>query len=248
MKKNFFTVKRLRNMVENTSSRSGKIFHYVIQFLIVFSLLAFSLETLPGNSETMHLVLFSIDAFCVVLFSLEYTLRIITAKKKWAYIFSFYGLIDLIAILPFYLYAIGGFMSLRVFRMFRTFRVLKLSRYNKAMHRFQIAARIVKEELILFFSVVAAMILLSATGIFFFENEAQPEKFASVFHSLWWATVTITTVGYGDSYPITLGGKIFTFFVLIIGLVIVTVPAGLVSSALSEARELEEKERKKVSG
>jgi voltage-gated potassium channel len=76
----------------------------------------------------------------------------------------------------------------------------------------------------------------------FFENKAQPELFSSVIHSGWWAIATLTTVGYGDVYPITMGGKIFTFFILLIGVGVVTVPAGLVASALSKAREIEGKE------
>ncbi|MDA0917399.1 MAG: potassium channel family protein, partial [Proteobacteria bacterium] len=83
------------------------------------------------------------------------------------------------------------------------------------------------------------LIFVVSAGIYFFENEAQPDKFQSVFHSMWWTIVTLTTVGYGDVYPITVGGKIFTFFILILGLGIVTVPAGLVASSLSKAREIE---------
>lgn len=83
------------------------------------------------------------------------------------------------------------------------------------------------------------MIFLTAAGLYYFENEAQPEAFQSIFHSLWWAVITLTTVGYGDVYPITVGGRIFTFFVLIIGVGIVTIPAGLVASALSRARTIE---------
>ena len=101
------------------------------------------------------------------------------------------------------------------------------------------AAKIVKEEVYLFFIVTLIFIYLASAGIYFFENEAQPEVFASVFHSLWWAVVTLTTVGYGDVYPITIGGKIFTFFILMIGIGVVTIPAGLVATALSKAREIE---------
>ena len=97
--------------------------------------------------------------------------------------------------------------------------------------------------MMLFFLVTAMLIFLSATGIYFFEHEAQPEAFASVFHSLWWAVVTLTTVGYGDVYPITTGGRVFTFFVLIMGVGIVTVPAGLIATALTKARELDDKNK-----
>jgi voltage-gated potassium channel len=117
---------------------------------------------------------------------------------------------------------------------------LKLIRYNKALNRFHIATKIVKEEIILFLIITFIFIFLASAGIYFFENKAQPEIFASVIHSAWWAVVTLTTVGYGDVYPITIGGKIFTFFILLIGVGIVTIPAGLVASALSKAREIEE--------
>jgi len=86
------------------------------------------------------------------------------------------------------------------------------------------------------------MVFIVSFGIYYFENEAQPEAYKSVFHSMWWSIVTLTTVGYGDIYPITLGGKIFTFFVLIIGIGVVTIPAGLVATSLSKAREIQEKD------
>jgi voltage-gated potassium channel len=79
-----------------------------------------------------------------------------------------------------------------------------------------------------------------AVGIYYFENGEQPDKYASVFHSLWWSVATLTTVGYGDIYPVTIGGKVFTFAVLLLGLGVVSVPAGLVASALSKARAMED--------
>src|SRR5699024_12673623 len=93
----------------------------------------------------------------------------------------------------------------------------KLIRYNNALNRFNIAARIVKEEIILFLMVTAIFLFLASAGIYYFENDAQPEFFSSVFHSGWWSIVTLTTVGYGDVYPVTLGGKLFTFMILMIG-------------------------------
>ncbi len=167
-------------------------------------------------------------------------MRIFVSKKPFSYIFSFYGVIDFLAIFPFYLRGTYDLRVLRAFRIFRIFRALKLIRYNKALNRFSIAAKIVKEEIVLFLIVTVIFIFLASAGIYFFENEAQPEVFTSVFHSGWWAIVTLTTVGYGDVYPITMGGKIFTFFILLIGVGIVTIPAGLVGSALSKAREIEE--------
>jgi voltage-gated potassium channel len=233
---------KLRILVEDNTTKGGKIFDYFIQVLILISMVSFSIETLPHNSIATKKVLLFIEIFCVVIFSIEYILRVFVAEKPLKYIFSFYGIIDLLAILPFYLHAKIDLRALRAFRVFRIFRALKLIRYNKALHRFRVAAKIIKEELVLFFIVTAILIFLSASGIYFFEHEAQPELFSSIFHSLWWAIVTLTTVGYGDIFPITLGGKVFTFFVLVIGIGVVTVPAALVATALLKARKLEEEE------
>ena len=95
--------------------------------------------------------------------------------------------------------------------------------------------------MILFGCVAMMLLYLSAVGIYYFENAVQPEQFKSIFHSLWWALATLTTVGYGDLYPVTSGGQIFTFFILIIGLGVIAVPTGLVASALSQARNEERK-------
>lgn len=111
------------------------------------------------------------------------------------------------------------------------------------MRRIRQAFAIVKEELILFGSVSLILLYLSAVGIHFFENEAQPEKFSSVFECLWWAITSLTTVGYGDTYPITVGGRVFTFFVLVIGLGVVAVPTGMFASALSQVRSSDEESR-----
>ena len=180
------------------------------------------------------------ETVTVIIFSLEYILRLYVSKKPLSYMFSFYGIVDILAILPFYINIFVDLRFLRVFRIFRVFRALKLLRYSKAIKRFNLAFKIVKEEVVLFIIVSIVLIFISSAIIYYFENESQPEVFSSIFHSAWWSIVTLTTVGYGDVYPITLGGKIFTFFVLMIGVGFVTVPAGLVATALSKARELEE--------
>lgn len=236
---------KLKSIIEDNTTKEGKYFDYFIQILILLSLVCFSIETFPDNSKNTKEILHLTELISVVIFSIEYVLRIYVADNKVKYILSFYGIIDLIAILPFYLRFVVDLRALRAFRIFRVFRALKLIRYNKAIHRFHIAAGIVKEEMILFFIVSAILIFLSAAGIYYFENEAQPNSFKSIFHSLWWAVVTLTTVGYGDVFPITVGGKIFTFFVLMVGIGIVTIPAGLVATALTKAREVEDKEIEK---
>ena len=232
--------KKIREIVEDTTTKKGKYFDYFIQLIILLSLISFSLETLPNISEDLRLILEKFELVSIIIFSVEYLLRVFVSKKPFKYIFSFYGVIDILAILPFYLNRFLDLRFLRAFRIFRIFRALKLIRYNKALNRFNSAFKIVKEELVLFFIVTLILLFITSAGIYSFEHEAQPDVFKSVFHSAWWSIVTLTTVGYGDVYPITLGGKVFTFFVLIIGIGIIAVPAGLVGTALSKARELED--------
>ena len=227
-------------ILEDNTTKKGRYFDYFIQTLIFLSLISFSLDTLPSLPLSLRQFLKRFEIFSIIVFSAEYLLRVYVAKKPLKYVFSFYGIMDIIAILPFYLNTFLDLRFLRAFRIFRVFRALKLMRYNKALNRFNLAFKIVKEEIVLFFMVTLVLIFITSAGIYFFENEAQPEVFKSVFHSAWWSIVTLTTVGYGDVYPITLGGKIFTFFVLMIGVGLVTVPAGLVATALSKAREKED--------
>lgn len=230
---------KLRPIIEDNNSVLGRIFDYFIQFLILVSLVSFTIETLPDNSDATIKILKIIELISVIIFTIEYSLRVYVSKKPLLYIFSFYGIIDLLSFLPFYFI---GFTDVRALKAFRVFRVLKLIKYNRTLNRFKIAANLVKEEIFLFLMATLIFIFIASTGIYFFEHEAQPEVFSSIIHSTWWSIVTLTTVGYGDVYPITMGGKVFTFFILIIGVGIVTIPAGLAASALSKAREIQEQE------
>jgi len=233
-------VESLKRIIENSDTKGGRFFDFAIQTLIVVSLVTFSLETLPNISDQTRRWLHIIETVTVSIFTIEYILRVVFADRKLSFVCSFFGVIDLLAILPFYVASGVDLRSLRAFRMFRLFRILKLVRYSKAIQRFHRAFLIAREELILYFFVTLLLLFLAAVGIYYFENDAQPETFASVFHSLWWAVATLTTVGYGDVYPVTAGGKLFTFIVLLIGLGVVSVPAGLVASALSKAREMDD--------
>ena len=213
-----------------------------IQALILFSLLTFSLETLPNLSEKERHWLYISEIVTIGIFTIEYLTRLILSKRKLSYIFSFFGIIDLIAFLPFYIGLGIDLRSLRAVRFVRLLRLFKMARYSKALQRFHRAFVISKEEIILFFFSACIMLYLAGVGIYYCEHEAQPKVFASVFDGLWWAVATLTTVGYGDCYPVTAGGKIFTFFILLIGLGIISVPTGMVASALSKARAMEEDE------
>ena len=232
-------IQKLKSIIEDESTKYGRFFDLSIQFLIVLSLVCFSIETLPDISESSREILRIIEAVTVTIFTAEYLLRIIVSDNKLKYVFSFYGVVDILAILPFYISTGVDLRAIRAFRIFRLLRSFKLLRYSNAMDRFGAAIKLAKEELILYMSMTLVLLYLSAAGIYYFENAAQPEAFSSIFTSMWWAVATMTTVGYGDVYPITAGGRVFTFLVLMIGLGVVAVPTGLIASALSKVRESE---------
>tara|TARA_B100001115_G_C15785406_1_gene386741 strand:+ start:335 stop:1066 length:732 start_codon:yes stop_codon:yes gene_type:complete len=234
---------KIDKIVETRESKAGLYFDYAIQVLILLSVASFTIETLPDlTAETIN-YLETFELVCILIFSLEYLIRLYIAKNKLKFITSFYGIIDILAILPFYLTLGFDLRSARVLRFLRLFRLVKLIRYNKAIRRFQTAFMMIKQELVMFSMVSLILFYLSAVGIYYFENSVQPESFSSVFSSLWWSVVTLTTVGYGDIVPITIGGRIFTFIILMIGLGIIAIPSGMISSALTEARAIEKKEK-----
>lgn len=231
---------RVKRVIESDQRPGGRAFQAFIHILIVLALLAFAVGTLPDLSPGANEALGIFELVVVAIFTAEYLLRVWVADRPLRFVFSFYGLVDLLAILPFYL-AIGvDLRSLRVVRLSRLLRVAKLARYSRAMDRIRRAVVLAKEELVLFFFMATIVLFFAAVGIYYFENPVQPEKFSSVFDGLWWAIATFTTVGYGDIYPITTGGRIFTAFVLMIGLGVVAVPTGLLTSALIKARREEE--------
>jgi len=220
----------LKRFLEHPFIRSG------IVFLILFSTLCFSLETLPDIKPATKTFLHYAEIVVVAVFTLEYCLRIWAAESRLRFIFSFYGLIDLIAILPFYLATAVDLRTLRLLRLFRLARILKLVRYRSAIHRLGRAFFLAREELVVFTLATLIFIFLAAVGIYYFEHNAQPEIYRSIFDSLWWAVTSLTTVGYGDMYPITTGGRVFSFVVLMLGLGLVAVPTGIMASALSSVR------------
>ena len=226
----------LKTIVEDTDTRGGKIFALVIQALILVSLISFSVETLPNLSEQARWWLYVVEVVTVSIFTIEYGLRLLVASNRLRFVTSFYGLIDLISIVPFYLTTGVDLRTLRLLRLFRVFRIFKFLRYTQAIERFKDAFREIKEELVLYLMATLLLIFLSSVGVYYFEGEAQPATFGSIFHCLWWAVVSLTTVGYGDAAPITAGGRVFTSFVLLLGIGVIAVPTGLFASALTKTR------------
>ena len=211
-----------------------------LQVLIFMCLVVFAIETLPNLTTTQQRWIDAFDVFSVAVFTVEYMIRLLASRPRRGYAWSFFGIIDLISILPFYIGLGVDLRNLRALRMLRLFRILKLARYSKAMRRFHRAFIITKEEIVLFLTSTFILLYIAGMGIYHFENEAQPDRYRSMFDGLWWAVATLTTVGYGDVYPITVGGKIFTFVILILGLGIIAVPTGMVASALAKARKEED--------
>ncbi len=232
---------RLKIIVEGRDTPAGRRFDWFVQGLIFLSLAIFSLDTLPDLGTATRAWLGGMEIAIILIFTAEYAARLYVADKKFRYARSFYGCIDLLVILPFYLAFLyppigmntGG---LRVFRCFQLLWLLKIVRYSAALNRIRRALSIAKEEIILFFFASVIFIYLSSVGIYFFEKDAQPDTFRSIFHSLWWAVATLTTVGYGDIYPITAGGRVFTFLILMFGIGLFAVPSGLLASALGKVR------------
>jgi voltage-gated potassium channel len=224
---------KLKAIVERSDNRWGKFFDLFFELLITISVILYSFETIPEYSHYENLY-YIVEVIIVFFFTIEYLLRILVADNKIKFIFSFSGLIDLFAILPFYLS--GGSIGTFYVRIFRLFRLFKFLRYSKAVDRYVKAIASVKDELIVFSVATVFLLYLAAAGIYHFEHKAQPEVFKSIFHSLWWSIATLTTVGYGDAIPMTIGGRIFTFFILLIGIGFVSVPSALLASALANTR------------
>jgi voltage-gated potassium channel len=233
--------KQIGAIVWGTHPRYGHLYDYIMFGVISLSVLAMSIQTLPDISNELMRGLSLSNTVVVAIFTIEYLVRIWTTDKPLRYIFSFWGLVDLVAFLPYWL-SIGT--GTHVVRLLRLLRLIKLLRYMTAIDRVRRVAELVWKELLIFLSFAALMLVITAVGIYNFENAAQPDVFKSIPHSLWFAVTTLTTVGYGDAYPTTAGGKFFTFIILMIGLGVVALPAGLISAAFMQAREEHERERR----
>ena len=182
--------------------------------------------------ELISIVIFSLE----YLYRISYSFAISGSKGAIKYIFSFFGLIDLISILPFYL---NQFINLdgrflRILRLFRLTRIFKFGRDSNSLKLFTKALISVKEQLLFTLFLSALTILFSASAIYYLENDAQPDKFSSITESVWWATISLATVGYGDVYPITVGGKIFATIISLVGIGVVAIPTGVISASFVE--------------
>lgn len=215
----------------------SKPFEKSIFVLIVLNLIAMVIESEQGLSQSFKGVLSGFEVFSIIVFTIEYILRTINAyREKNKYNLTFFGLIDLFAILPFYLQSMIGFDGrfIRIFRLFRVSRILKLGRFSKSFELLAQGIGNVKTELYLTFSIAFVMLFFSASGMYFIEGPMQPETFHSIRASFWWSVASLTGVGFEEIYPITLGGKIFGSIISLIGIGVVAVPTGIISASFVE--------------
>lgn len=207
--------------------------------LILINVVAASLETVPSLRSLYAPSFFLLEIFSVLIFTLEYVLRLWSVSEnkkspsKVKFFLSFNSVIDLLSIAPFYIGILFN-VDLRVLVALRLLRLLKLVRYFEPL---AILGTVMKAEFRSFMSalfVLVILIFVAATGIYFFERDVQPDGFGSIPQSMWWAIVTLTTLGYGDVVPATIAGRIFAALITIFSIGAVALPAGMLASRFSE--------------
>lgn len=253
--------KRAHEILEKgeASDLVSRRFDFLIITLIFLNILAVILESVDWVREEYALEFYYLEFFSICVFSVEYVLRVwsITANKAYGspilgrvkYIFSFYGIVDLVALLPAYIPLIIG-ADLRVvrgIRILRLFRILKLSRYNRAFSHIKRVVEATKEELLISLIAVLTLLVIASSLMYFVEHDVQPDAFPNIPATMWWGVATLTTVGYGDVYPITGLGKIMAGIMAILGIGIFALPAGILANGFGNTIEdtVEEKKSKK---
>ena len=230
--------------------RTSRIWDISLFSLVVLNLIAVALESVPAFQTNYGNWLYYFELFSVIVFSIEYIARVWSApakkdgdltdssvKSRLKYIFSFYGLIDLVAILPFYIQALFPGLDLRVLRALRLLRILKLNHYNSALDDLFGAIVEEKKSFMTTLYIFSVAFMLSSSLIYYAEHKVQPEAFRSIPDAMYWSIITLTTVGYGDVSPITVFGKSIAAVTAIFGVVVVALLTGIVANAFNAQME-----------
>ena len=234
--------------IARPGDRPSWIFDVAIRILIALNVVGVILETIPAVDETAGVWLRAFDTASVLVFTAEYLLRVWSAREdpryrrvivgRLRFVLTPLALIDLLAVLPFWLPVLGvDLRALRGVRLFRLFRILKMARYSKALHTFGRVFRRKAEELILTFALVGFLLLIASLLLYYVEHDAQPETFASVPAAMWWGIVTLTTVGYGDVYPITVAGRLLGGLFALTAVLFIALPTALLGAGFVEELE-----------
>lgn len=222
-----------------------------IAVLIVLNVVAVMIETVEGIHSSYAAILMWLEIISVGIFSVEYLLRLwsIVEEPRYAhpiigrirYAFSFFALIDLFAILPFYLpmFTRIDLRTLRILRLLRLTRLLKLGRYSRTARILVSIMRSQREQLVMSMVVLLFVLICSSTMIYYLEHEAQPDKFPNIPASLWWGIITLTTIGYGDTYPITTAGQVCAAIISILSIGMVALPSAIIVSGFLNELEKE---------
>ncbi len=250
--------KGILNTIDKAEDRNSlsRYFDVFIVTLILLNVVAVILETVESLYQQYELLFIYFEYFSVAIFSIEYVIRVwactIIDKYKhpfWGrlkYMASIEAIIDLLAILPFYipkLFAVDA-RFLRILRLFRLLRVFKLGRYSYAFKSITNVVRNRKEELLTSLAFLLVILILASSMMYYIEHEAQPEAFTSIPATMWWAVATLTTVGYGDIFPITPLGKLLGAFIAILGVGLFALPAGIIATGFESEISRKDQRRK----
>ena len=238
---------KLYEIIFEADTKTGKVFDVSLLIVILLSILFVMLESVPSIENQYHDQLKIAEWIVTIIFSIEYLLRIWIVKKPKSYIFSFYGVIDLLSVLPSYLALIfagtQGLMVIRALRLLRVFRILKLNRYLKESAIIIRALRESRIKISVFLFAVLMLVIIIGTIMYLVEGAEN--GFTSIPRGIYWAVVTLTTVGYGDVYPITGMGKVLSAIIALIGIGFIALPTGIISSAFISKIQEEKKAKSK---
>ena len=229
---------RTYEIIFEADTKPGKWFDIVLLLCISLSVLAVILESVPVIAERYGAVLVVVEWFFTLLFTVEYLLRLWCVRRPVAYATSFFGIVDLLAVIPTYLSLLfpGGraFGVVRALRLLRIFRIFKIARYVREFDTLLLAIKRTRAKITVFLFSILAIVLIMGTGMYVIEG---PEHgFESIPHSIYWAIVTITTVGYGDLAPETAFGRAVAALAMVIGYCLIIIPTGIFSAELVQTR------------